>query len=78
MAIIKRGRGNGIISGALTMTIATLLVKLLGLGYKIPLSYILSNEGLGYFNSAYTVYSFFYLISVAGVPKAVTIILSDP
>ena len=66
-----------IVSGTLSMTIAALIVKLIGLAYKIPLSYILTDEGMGYFNSAYTVYSLFYLISTAGVPKAITILISD-
>lgn len=66
-----------IVSGTLSMTVAALIVKLIGLAYKIPLSYILTDEGMGYFNSAYTVYSLFYLISTAGVPKAITILISD-
>ena len=61
--------------GAFVLTLATLVVKLLGLIYKIPLSYILSDEGLGYFNTAYTVYAFFYVISVSGVPKAMSILV---
>ena len=61
--------------GAFALTAATLVVKLLGLIYKIPLSYILSEEGLGYFNTAYTVYSLFYVVSVSGVPKAISILV---
>lgn len=66
-----------IISGALSLTISAFLVKFLGLIYKIPLSYLLSEEGMGYFNSAYTVYTFFYLICTAGVPKAISILTSS-
>ena len=53
---------KGIINGALSLTISAIMVKLLGLIYKVPLSYILSDEGMGYFNAAYTVFSFFYII----------------
>ena len=77
MELSNKNTAKKIISGTLSMTISSLIVKLVGLAYKIPLSYILSDEGMGYFNSAYTVYSFFYLISVAGVPKAITILISD-
>lgn len=59
------------------MTLATVIVKLLGLIYKIPLAALLGDEGMGYFNSAYTVYAFFYLICTAGVPKAVMILTSE-
>jgi stage V sporulation protein B len=57
--------------------LSTIIVKLLGLIYKIPLSAILGDEGMGYFNSAYTVYAFFYLLCTAGVPKAVMILVSE-
>ncbi len=66
-----------VIGGTLSLTIATVFVKLLGLIYKIPLSYILKDEGMGYFNSAYTLYSLFYIISVSGVPKAITLLISE-
>ena len=66
---------NSIIEGTISLTIATVIVKVLGAIYKIPISNILGEEGMGYFNSAYTVYSFFYLICTAGVPKAIMILI---
>ena len=74
MKISNKIKSNPMISGALMLTVTTLLVKIFGLIYKVPLSYILSDEGMGYFNSAYSVYSFFYVISTAGVPKAISIL----
>lgn len=65
-----------IINGVFLLSISAIAVKLLGLIYKIPLSYILSDEGMGYFNSAYTVYTFFYVVCTAGVPKAISILVS--
>ncbi len=68
---------SGLLGGTLSLTVSTLVVKLLGLIYKIPLASILGDEGMGYFNSAYTVYAFFYLLCTAGVPKAVMILVSE-
>ena len=68
---------TGIIGGTLSLTVGTLIVKFLGLIYKIPLAAILGDLGMGYFNSAYTVYAFFYLLCTAGVPKAVMILVSE-
>ena len=68
---------KGIINGALSLTISAIIVKLLGLIYKVPLSYILSDEGMGYFNAAYTVFSFFYIICTSGIPKAISILVSE-
>lgn len=68
---------HGVIGGALSLTVATVVVKLLGVLYKIPLATVLGDEGMGYFNSAYTVYGFFYLLCTAGVPKSVMILISE-
>ena len=68
---------SNILGGTFSLTLSTIIVKLLGLIYKIPLSSILGDEGMGYFNSAYTVYAFFYLLCTAGVPKAVMIMVSE-
>lgn len=75
--IKKSNRENTILSGALSLTLSTVVVKVLGLIYKIPLSHLLFDEGMGYFNSAYTVYTFFYILCTAGVPKAVMILVSE-
>ena len=66
-----------LIGGAFSLTLSTIIVKILGLFYKIPLSSVLGDEGMGYFNSAYTVYAFFYLLCTAGVPKAVMLMVSE-
>ncbi len=71
------GSEEGIVKGAFSLTLSMLIVKVLGLIYKIPLSYILSDEGMGYFNSAYTVYTFFYLICNSGIPKAISIMTTE-
>lgn len=68
---------KAIINGGISLTISTIIVKILGLIYKIPLAAILHDEGMGYFNSAYTIYSLFYLLCTAGVPKAIMILVSD-
>lgn len=73
----EKERAQSVIGGTLSLTLSTVIVKLLGVTYKIPLAHILGEEGMGYFNSAYTVYAFFYLLCTAGVPKAIMILISD-
>ena len=68
---MKQKGSGGIFRGTLLLSVSTLLIKVLGVIYKIPLASYLGDEGMGYFNSAYTVYAFFYLVCTAGVPKAV-------
>lgn len=68
---------SSIFKGAISLTVAALIVKIIGVAYKIPMSYILGDEGMGYFNAAYTVYGVFYIITSAGVPKSIAIATAD-
>ncbi len=68
---------TSLVGGALYLTMSAVFVKLLGLIYKIPLSHMLGDEGMGYFNAAYTVYGALYLLCTAGVPKAVSILTTS-
>ena len=65
------------VEGALILMIANILVKVIGAVFKIPLNYLLGDEGMGYFNAAYSIYSWFYLLSTAGLPVAVSILVAD-
>lgn len=68
---------NGVIKGALALSVSAIMVKIFGVIYKIPLSYILGDEGMGYFNSAYSIYALFYVICTAGVPKAIAVLITE-
>ncbi len=68
---------NSILRGVASLSFAALFTKIMGVIYKVPLSYILGDEGMGYFNVAYTVFGFFYILSVSGIPKAITIVFSN-
>ena len=65
------------LDGAMALTLSTVLVKIIGLVYKIPLMRILGAEGMGYFNSAYELYTLFFVISTAGIPVAISIMISE-
>ncbi len=72
----KKEDRRGLIGSAGILALAAILVKFIGLLYKIPMSHLLGDEGMGYFNAAYTIYSTLYLLGSAGVPKAVTVLVS--
>ena len=65
------------LGGAAALTFSTVLVKFIGLAYKIPLMRYLGAEGMGYFNSAYEIYTLFFVIATAGVPVAISIMVSE-
>ena len=62
-----------ILSGVFTLFAAGLIVKILGLIFKIPLQHLIGDTGMGYFNVAYNIYAWFYIISTAGLPVSVSI-----
>ena len=64
---------SGILSGAAALFAANAAVKLMGMIYKIPLQRILTDAGMGYFSAAYNVYAWFYVLSTAGLPIAVSV-----
>ncbi|MBO5109323.1 MAG: polysaccharide biosynthesis protein [Clostridia bacterium] len=63
-------------SGVLVLTVCNILEKAIGLLFKIPIVNIIGDEGMGYFNSAYTIYTWLYMISTSGLPIAVLILVS--
>ncbi|MBQ8371921.1 MAG: oligosaccharide flippase family protein [Clostridia bacterium] len=63
--------------GAVILALSAVIVKLLGVLYKVPLTYLLGEVGMGYFNSAYTLYGFFYVFCSAGIAKAVTLLVTE-
>ena len=64
-------------SGVLTLSLSTIIVKIIGLVYKIPLLSVLGAEGMGYFNSAYEIYALLCGISTSGLPIAVSMLISS-
>lgn len=65
-----------LISGVLILTASNLTVKLLGLLCKVPLQDVLGDKGMGYFNIAYSIFTTLYLVATAGLPSALTIMIS--
>ena len=71
-------RGNGgFMSGVLVLSISTIIVKILGLAVKIPMLNTLGAEGMGYFNSALEIYALLCVISTAGLPVALSMLISE-
>lgn len=69
-------KGESLLWGVFVLSLASLSVKIIGLCFKIPLSHLLGDEGMGYFNSAYTIYGWLYVIATAGLPLALSILVS--
>lgn len=59
------------------MVAANFLVKIIGAVFKIPLAHILKEEGMALFSSAYNLYAILFVIATAGLPVAVSKMVSE-
>lgn len=63
--------------GAALLAMATAIVKIIGAFYKIPLKMIIGDQGYGYFVTAYDIYTVLLMISTAGLPIAMSRMISQ-
>ncbi len=70
-------RGQTFVKGALILTSAGLSVRLMGAGLRVFLGAILGDEGIGLYQMAYPVYTALLAISTAGIPIAVSKLVSE-
>jgi len=66
-----------VISGVAVLAFSNIVVKIIGLLFKVPMHSILGDMGMGYFNAAYEVYKWFYTLSTAGLPIAVSVFVAE-
>lgn len=71
------GEGTKILKGAIILSFAGIVVKILGAVYRIPLYNIIGAEGMGLFQAAYPIYSIMRAIAVAGIPAAISKLVAD-
>ena len=63
--------------GAALLALATAVVKVIGALYKIPLKMVIGDQGYGYFMTAYNIYAVLLMISTAGLPVAMSRMISQ-
>ncbi len=63
--------------GTALLAIATALVKIIGALYKIPLNAIIGEQGFAYFTTAYEIYNVLLMIATAGLPVAMSRMVSE-
>lgn len=68
---------NTFFGGAAILAMGTLVVKLIGMFYKIPLNNIIGAQGNSDFTNAYNIYAVLLTISTAGLPVAVSKLVSE-
>ncbi len=65
------------LQGAAILALAGVVVRIIGAIYRIPLTNILGDEGVGLYQLAYPVYGLLLTLSTAGVPGAISKMVSE-
>ena len=64
------------VTGAAVLTASTVVIKILGAVFKIPLSNIIGKSAMGDFGVAYNIYALLLTLSTAGLPVALSRMVS--
>ena len=64
--------GQSFAAGAATLMASAVVVKIIGMMFKIPLTRMLGGEGMGYYMTAYSIFNPACALCVAGIPVAVS------
>lgn len=70
-------RKSSFIKGAFITTLGIIISKILGIIYVIPFHAIIGDEGGALYGYAYTIYLIFMSLSTAGIPLAISRIVSE-
>jgi len=71
----RNRRNNFIVQGSL-LAVASIVVRIIGMVYRVPLTAIIGDEGNGYYTSAYSIYTLLLILSSFSMPTAVSKIVS--
>lgn len=65
------------LTGAAILSLSTIIVKVIGMLYKLPLNQIIDSQGFAYFNKAYAIYTVLLVVSTTGLPVALSRMVSE-
>lgn len=63
--------------GALILSLAGIISKLLGAVYRIPFARLVGDEGMGLYQMAYPFYTLILAVSTAGIPLAISKLVAE-
>lgn len=74
---MKKLKKNTFIQGTIVTSVILIIIKLLGALYVIPFYKIIGTNGGTLYSYAYNIYNLFLNISTAGIPIAISMIISE-
>ncbi len=74
---MKSERKQNFLTGAAILSLSTIVVKVIGMFYKIPLKRLIGDANYGYFSTAYEIYALLLTVSLTGLPVAMSRMISE-
>lgn len=69
-------KNNFYVQGSI-LAVASILTRIMGIAFRIPLTRIIGDEGIGAYSNAYEIYNLALLLSTYSVPIAVSRLISE-
>ncbi len=73
----SENKQQSFLQGSFILIAATVLAKIIGAVYRIPLANLLGSRGMGFYSTAYDLYVPMYSIAMAGLPIAISRIVAE-
>lgn len=67
----KESNSNFVVQGTI-LAVAGIIVRLIGILYRVPMTNIIGDEGMGYYSTAFNVYNIMLILSSYSLPLAVS------
>ena len=77
MKVLSEKKGASFVKGALILAIASIMVKVIGAVFRIPLTNLVGEYTMGLYSIAYRYYSILLTIATAGIPIAISKMISE-
>ncbi|HHX60933.1 MAG TPA: polysaccharide biosynthesis protein [Epulopiscium sp.] len=65
------------VKGALILSLAGFLAKILSAFFRVPLTALIGDEGIGYYGLAYPIYTLFSAVAIVGIPSTIAKLVAE-
>lgn len=72
---MEQRKSQYLVQGSI-LAIASIITRIIGMLYKIPMTTMIGSEGMAYYNTAYEIYSIVLILSSLSVPLALSKLIS--
>ena len=73
----QNNKSGNFVRQAGLLAMAGIIVRIIGILYRSPLTGIIGDEGNGYYSSAYNIYTIILLISSYSIPSAISKVIAQ-